>query len=80
MYSLYALVEVQGRTWLQGTYRQVGGHVDAFVFVTRTQAVEDELQHLFGQAGGLDLGAELLDRELDRTGQVQVQLLLDQDT
>ncbi|MNZ65512.1 hypothetical protein D3C78_837090 [compost metagenome] len=80
LYSLHALVEVQGRTWLQGSYRQVGGHVDAFVFVTRTQAVEDELQHLFGQAGGLDLGAELLDRELDRTGQVQVQLLLDQDT
>ncbi|MNM06477.1 hypothetical protein D3C81_164890 [compost metagenome] len=80
LYGLYALVEVQGGAWLQCAYRQVRGHVDAFVFVTRAQAVENELQYLLGQAGGLDLGAELLDRKLDRTGQVQVQLLLDQDT
>ena len=79
MHGLYTLVEVQCRTRLQGTYRQVDGNVHAFVFVTRTQAVEHELQHLLGQAGLLDLGTELADGKHHGLGQVEVQLLVDQD-
>ncbi len=79
-YGLYALVEVQGRTRLQGAHRQVDGDVDAFVFVTGTQAVEDELQHRVGQAGCLDLGTELIHGEHHGLCQVEVELLVDQDT
>ncbi|MNZ57494.1 hypothetical protein D3C78_754750 [compost metagenome] len=77
--GLHALVEVQGRAWLEGTHRQVGGNVDTLVFVTGTQTIEDELQYLLAQAGGLDLGTELADCEVHRFVQVQVQLFLDQD-
>ncbi|RMQ81812.1 hypothetical protein ALP97_05247 [Pseudomonas salomonii] len=80
LYGLYALVEVQCRTRLQGTYRQVDGNVHAFVFVTRTQAVEYKFQHLLGQAGLLDLGAKLADCKHHGLGQVEVELFVDQDT
>ncbi|RMT28149.1 hypothetical protein ALP50_05788 [Pseudomonas syringae pv. spinaceae] len=79
LHRLNALIEIKRRGGLQGTHREVHGHFDAFVFVTRTQTVENELQHLLSQARGLDLGTELRDRELHGLDQVQVQLLLDQD-
>ncbi len=77
--SLHTLIEVQRRSRLQGTHRQVNRNVYAFVFITRAQTVEDELQNLLRQTGRFDLHTELRHSELHGLDQIQIQLLLDQD-